>query len=192
MLATKNATIVPATLVPKLIHGRYSVRACELSVKGLIFLIQKANLDEHEIQQLVNRFFSTHKYQTFNIIKAQIGRQAPIDALIKSFKQIRSRINLEYYDEEYATDLVVSLIVKNLLDQIIGLNQSSLDKGRISQARVREDLKRLLGDPRTFEMYFKMRDELERELSNIQQRIGLIDGILSYRDMNKTKEGVKP
>jgi Fe2+ or Zn2+ uptake regulation protein len=171
---------------------RRDTKNIELSVKGLIFLIQKANLNEHEIQQLVNRFLSVPKYQTFNIIKAQIGRQAPIDALTKSFEQIRSRINLEYYDEEYATDLVVSLITKNLIDEIIRLKGSSLEKGRMSQARARQDLERLLDDPKTVEIYSKMRDELERELINIQQRKGLIDGILSYRDMNKIKEGVKP
>jgi len=166
---------------------RRDTKNLDVNLKGLVYLIQKGNLNEHEIQQIINRLLSSPQFQTFNIIKAQIGRGVLVRALKRSFCQIRPRTNLEFFDREYASSLIGSLMLNNLADEIVRLRTNPPQKRlRLSHAKAFQDLNRVL-NPANIEFLSNWRNSLEKERDSIDQRIAWIDDVLSYG-----KEGVKP
>lgn len=91
-----------------------------LSFKGLVYLVLNANLTERESRAIVDRIFRRPEFQKLEIAKKMSVVEIPVASLKNFFVEIRPKINLEYFDEDWTMELLFeNLILKNCLDEII-------------------------------------------------------------------------
>ena len=100
-----------------------------LSFKGLVYLILKSDLTESESRTIVNRVLAMPHFKKLEMAKDPYVQLMSIDSLKESFSQLRPRVNLEFFDEDYVRELLFeNLILQNCLDNVLAWKKEKLDK----------------------------------------------------------------
>jgi len=100
-----------------------------LTFKGLAFIIVKVELEESEIRRLFQDIAdeSIKHGKDFNISGSLSTQQIPITTLEKSLKELRPRINLDCFEEEYVKGLIFkNVIIENCLNELTEWRKQAL------------------------------------------------------------------
>ena len=161
-----------------------------LSFKGLAFLILKADLSENECRAIVLGILNKSPYRKVSI--SQSMREIPTLAFKKTFEQMRPRVNLDFFDEEYFANLFFeTLILDNVLTGIKKWKEQHFDK--LSQneqqqyaTKEAKDAKKL--SPEIPQMLFTIYDNLRSKKESLNEKIQLLKPIVQFYE----KMGFKP
>jgi hypothetical protein len=157
-------------------QDRRGSQRCELTFKGLFKLVLCADLEDSEIELAVGKCFEYNMPST-GLTRLSLVKGMPVKAFRDSLKQMRSRINMEYFDEQYAITLFVeNVIIDNAFDQFF----KSLPKIKELKSKARRSR--------------KMKNEAEKTLQqmpriHLEMLLGLYDYMRDKReDLNKRME----
>lgn len=161
-----------------------------LSFRGLAFLILKADLSESECRAIVLKVFKEPQYEKVGIPNSM--KEIPTIALKKTFEQIRPRINIEFFDEEYFENLLFeTLVIDNLLNGIKEWEEKHFDK--LSQKEQRQYAKKATKDAKRLpseipQMIFFVYYYLRKKRESWNEKILLLKPIIQCY----LKMGFKP
>lgn len=182
-------------------NGRVDQRGTKnlsLAFKGLVKLILEAELSESESRTIVNRVLGKPQYKKLEMAKKSSIQQISTDAIRKSFYELRPKVNLKYFDEDYVQQLVFdNLIMQNCLDKLLTWKKEKLDKlvkssDRISKRELRSWKRKSKKDAEKISNEdLKLLDEVYYYLKEKQaiwnEKINLLKPIVQYFK----KRGVK-
>lgn len=96
---------------------RRKTKILQLTYKGLVFLALNADLEPRDFSRIVNLIIGKH-YPRFRILRHNSLLQIPITSFENMFKELRPRVNLEYFDEEYVKKLVFEMfVIENIIQK---------------------------------------------------------------------------
>jgi hypothetical protein len=95
-----------------------------LSFKGLFKLLLDADLSEAELRLVVDKSRNSIVKAKNTLTESKPVNDISINALRQSIGEMRSRINLQYYNEDYAIQLFYeNAIMKNCLDEFVRMKE---------------------------------------------------------------------
>jgi len=80
-----------------------------LTFKGLFKLIIDADLTDSEVRLTIDKSRANIFKTKTRITEITVVKEMPVKALRQSFEQMRSRINLNHFDENYAIELFLKM-----------------------------------------------------------------------------------
>lgn len=115
-------------------------KTVELTFKGMAYLILNAELEEPEIARLLGEA-APEGIKRFELSQGSTEiQQIGIDTIREAFEKLRSRINLEYFDEAYAKMAITDMIVELQLDKFVEWQKKAV--GEIKHDRTERKAKR--------------------------------------------------
>lgn len=153
-----------------------------LTTRGAVYLIlNSGDLSEMESRAIIQKILFRPEFKKLELTKNLDILQIPIDTLRSSFSRIRPKINLDYFNEDYALELLFNeVVVENCLEMIIERkkrvkNAKSKDEEMIRKAK--SDMYKLTSGPeyaKFREVYKMVRDHLIDQKAILNSKIALL------------------
>jgi len=162
----------------------------ELTFKGLVFLILNASLDESQTRAIVQKVLSESTFKNIKIYYAAASEIGTV-SIQKAIEQIRPRVNLEHYDEEYVRNLWHDTVVENYLDEVLSYmkkhfpSEEKLER-HFKKAKAKKDLTKLPSE--AINIAYVVYEHLKSKRQSYSDRIDLLKPFIKVFD----KAGVKP
>jgi len=170
-----------------------------LTFKGLVYLILKAELTENESRAIINRVLARPHYQKLEMAKSSSIQNISVDALKKSFYELKPKVNLEYFDEDYVKQLFLdNLIMQNCLDLVLAWMEEARDKFsklpdkssrrelKMWKKKAKKDIRNISNEE--INLLFEVYNYLRAKQGIWNEKIDLLQPIVKYL---KKKKGVR-
>jgi hypothetical protein len=160
-----------------------------LTFKGLFKLIIDTQLTDSELRLVISKTQDSILKSRTQLTELSLVREIPVNALRDSFRQMRSRINIEHFDEDYAAQLFYENAVT---DNCLSYYQKALNQiGDIrsyNKVTKKEALKTLKELPYEFWASFFALDDYMRDRRDIwNKKIELIKPAVLYLKTHRKK-----
>jgi hypothetical protein len=153
-----------------------------LTFKGLFKLITSAVLSDNEIRLIIDKTRSYSIKSKTTLTKLPLLNEMSVNALRDSFREMRPRINLDYFDEQYATLLFYeNAILGNVLKQFQDGLPKIHDLQSSNRATKRDAEKTLKETPTELkEMLITLHEYMKEQREVWDSKIKLTRGTVDY------------
>ena len=158
-----------------------------LTLKGLFKLILDGALSNTDIQLLTDKLFSKISFRKSKLLNLNIMKNIHIDTYREGFNTLRPKINLKYYNEDYAKTLFLNtispLFLTKLINNIPNINKIPSVQTPKFRSDCRKYLKTITAEEK--EAFFTMYASLQEQKKDADGKLALLTPVAKYiRAMN--------
>lgn len=82
-------------------RGPVGTHNCSLKFKGLVYLLLECNLNDEELEKTLMNLLHSEKLKELRVFENMIDPLGIAQVLVQSLSELRSKVNLKYFDEEW-------------------------------------------------------------------------------------------
>lgn len=112
-------------------RGPVGTHNCSLEFKGLVYLVLECNLEGERLEKALMKLFSNKKFNVFRpLMHTHKDRVLLSQVVAKSISELRFKINLQHFDQDWALLLFFRLLEEALWERFKELRVNTLDDVR--------------------------------------------------------------
>jgi len=132
-------------------RGPVGTHNCNLKIKGLAYLLLECTLDDEDLEKTLTKLLHSEKLKELRFFAHIVGPLDIAQVLTRSLSELRSKINLEYFDEEWFEVLLTEIFEIAFLERFLGMPkhkqarlgkeaQKSIRRAIMKRPRIKKDV----------------------------------------------------